>query len=190
MTTQPDNPIALSDHDHSEGPVNALTTLLLYGDYECPHTRAAHIAIQRVQPRLVETLRYVYRHFPLRTIHPHAQHSAEIAEAAAEAGTFWAMHSHLFRHQGALEDADLVRYATEFGVDETRARDALATHAYATRVEADVRSGLALGVHGTPTLFINGVRYTGERDARTLEAALRESAVQTGPARAGAPRRA
>jgi protein-disulfide isomerase len=160
--TQTDNPIAISDHDHSEGPVDAVTTLVVYGDYECPHTREANIAIRRVQPRLAGTLRFVYRHFPLRTIHPHAQHAAEMAETADEAGTFW-----------ALEDADLVRYATALGIDETRAMDALLTHVHAERVEADVRSGLALGVHGTPTLFINGVRYAGTRDAHTLEAALR-----------------
>jgi protein-disulfide isomerase len=175
MTTQTDNPLAfaISDRDHSEGPADAATTLIVYGDYECPNTREAHVAIRRVQPRLVGMLRFVFRHFPLRTIHPHAQHAAEMAEVAGEAGTFWAMHDQLFRHQDALEDADLVRYAMALGADEARASDALLTHVHAERVEADVRSGLALGVHGTPTLFINGVRYAGKRDAHTLEAALR-----------------
>ena len=111
----------------------------------------------------------MYRHFPLRTIHPHAQHSAEIAEAAAEAGVFWEMHSHLFRHQDALEDVDLVRYAAELGMDETQTKDALATHANATRVEADVQSGLAVGVHGTPTLFINGKMQRGGISIEELE---------------------
>lgn len=157
-------------------------TLVFYGDYECPHTRGVHLGLRRVQPRLAGTLRYVFRHFPLRSIHPHAQHAAEVVEAANEAGSFWSMHNHLFQHQDALEDADLVRYAKELGMDEMRVSDALHSHAHAERVEADVQSGLALGVHGTPTLFINGVRYGGERDAHALEAALREASANSTPA--------
>ena len=169
-----DRPIApVSDRDHVDGPADAAVTLVVYGDYECPHTRLAHVAIRRVQPHLAGTLRYVFRHFPLRTIHPHAQHAAELAEVAGAAGVFWRMHDHLFRHQDALEDADLVRYAAGMDIDEASARDALLTHAHAERVEVDVRDALAAGVHGTPTLFIDGVRYRGERDPHAIEAALR-----------------
>jgi Na+:H+ antiporter, NhaA family len=96
-----------------------------------------------------------------------------MAEVSHTAGKFWPMHDELFRHQHALEDTDLVRYATALGIDESQATNALLTHVHAARVEADVQSGLALGVHGTPTLFINGVRYRGARDAHSLEAALR-----------------
>jgi len=174
--------IIVSDRDHADGPADAPATLVVYGDYECPHTRGVQLALRRVQPRLGGTLRYVYRHFPLREIHPHAQHAAEVAEAANEAGSFWVMHGHLFQHQNALEDADLVRYANEVGIAETRVSDALRSHAHAERVEADVQSGLALGVHGTPTLFINGMRYAGERDAHALETALREASAHSSPA--------
>jgi protein-disulfide isomerase len=167
--------LTVSDLDHADGPANAPAMLLVYGDYECPYTRAAHVAIRRVQPRLAGLVRYVYRHFPLRAIHPHAQHAAEMSEVANAAGKFWPMHDHLFRHQGALEDADLVRYATDVGIDAARARDALVSHAHVGRVDADVRSALDLGVRGTPTLFINGVRYTGDRGVPALELALRES---------------
>ena len=164
----------LSELDHIDGPDTAPVTLMVYGDYECPHTRALHLAIRRVQPHLAGAFRYVFRHFPLSTIHPHAEHSAEIAELAHAAGKFWPMHDHLFRNQNALEDADLVRYAGELGVEAPRASDALLSHRYAERVEQDVRTALTVGVHGTPTVFINGVRYPGERDAHTLEAVLRE----------------
>jgi protein-disulfide isomerase len=165
--------VPVSERDHADGPVDAPATLLVYGDYECPHTRAAHIAIRRVQPRLAGAMRYVFRHFPLRSIHPHAQHAAEAAEAAHGAGRFWAMHDHLFRHQDALDDADLAGYAAALGLGDERVSDALRAHAHAERVEEDVRSGLASGVRGTPTLFINGVRHDGERHAGALEAALR-----------------
>src|SRR5690349_4741448 len=108
---------AVSDRDHVDGPANSATTLVVYGDYECPHTRALHLVVRRVQPRLAGVLRYVFRHFPLRPIHPHAQHAAEMAEVAHDAGKFWLMHDELFRNQNALEDVDLVRHATRLGVD-------------------------------------------------------------------------
>lgn len=174
--------LSVSDFDHADGPANAPATLVVYGDYECPHTRAVHLVLRRVHPRLAGTLRFVYRHFPLRSVHPHAQHAAEIAELANAAGDFWSMHNHLFHHQETLDDADLVRYANEFGIDESRASDALRSHPHAERVEVDVRSGLALGVRGTPTLFINGVRYQGERDAHALETALRDASAHSSPA--------
>jgi len=170
------NPISISDRDHVDGPADARATLVVYGDYECPYTRIVHLSVRRVRPRLAEFL-WVYRHFPMRTIHPHAQHAAEMAEAANAAGVFWAMHDHLFRHQNALTDSDVVRYATELSVDERQASEALRTHIHAERVEADVRSGMAIGVRGTPTLFINGVRYRGRHDAHALEAALRTGCV-------------
>jgi protein-disulfide isomerase len=166
--------VPVSERDHADGPADAPATLVVYGDYECPYTRAAHVAIRRVQPRLGGAMRYVYRHFPLRAIHPHAQHAAEAAEAAHGAGQFWAMHDRLFRDQDALTDADLARHGAALGLGDAVA-DALRTHARAERVEEDVRGGLASGVGGTPTLFINGVGYDGERDPEALEAALRRA---------------
>lgn len=165
--------VAVSDRDHVDGPMNAATTLVVYGDYECPYTRQVNVAVRRVQSRGGEPFRFVYRHFPLREIHPHAQHAAEIAEVAHDAGKFWVMHELLFRHQRALEDADLVRYATELGIEAAVAERALRRRAASGRIAEDVRGGLASSVRGTPTLFINGLRYRDKRDTNSLAAVLR-----------------
>src|SRR5688572_30795959 len=103
----------VSEHDHSAGPDNAPVTLVEYGDYECPYCGRAHPILHSLQRKLGDQLRFVFRNFPLREAHPHAQHAAEAAESAGAQGKFWEMHDILFEHQDALEDLDLIRYAEE-----------------------------------------------------------------------------
>jgi len=163
--------VSVHEGDHIRGMQSAPVTLVMYGDYECPYTRQAYRVVQRLLTEDQETsLRFVFRHFPLTRIHPHAQHAAEAAEAAAAQGAFWEMHDTLFTHREALEDADLQRYAQELGLDAQRHARELAAHVYAGRVQQDVRSGLASGVQGTPTLYFNGQLHVGDHDAATLGA--------------------
>src|SRR5215204_4142263 len=102
--------------DHARGGGPRAVALVMYGDYECPYTRAAYRNIQRLERRLSEKLRFVFRHFPLRAIHPHAQAAAEAAEAAHAQRRFWAMHDLMFKRQQALETQDLRSYAGEIGL--------------------------------------------------------------------------
>ena len=144
--------------DHVQGPADAPVTLVEYGDFECPHCGRAHPIIKEIKRRMGDRLRLVYRHFPLTQAHPHAEHAAEIAEAAAEQGKFWEMHDTLFENQDALDDADLVAYAAALDLDEAWAASVLAEEKFADRVRADFMSGVRSGVNGTPTFFINGAR--------------------------------
>jgi len=159
---------AVSDSDHRAGPDDAPVTLVEYGDYECPHCGRAHPIVREVQRRLGKGLRLVFRNFPLAEIHPHAQHAAEAAEAAAEQGKFWEMHDMLFEHQAHLADTDLIGLATTLGLNAMRVKDELAAGTHADRVQADFTSGVRSGVNGTPTFFINGTRYDGSWDLDTL----------------------
>jgi len=148
--------------DHAAGSPDAPVTLVEYGDFECPFCGMAYPEIKDIRQRLGDRLRFVYRHFP-RPEHPHARHAAEAAEAAAAQGEqhFWAMHDALFEHQHALEDAQLVLYASDIGLDTGRFSQDLGQHIYRHRIQEDLESGAHSGVHGTPTLFVNGVRYEG-----------------------------
>ena len=104
--------------DHVRGPDGQ--RLLVYGDYECPYTRAAYRVVQALERRGT-TFRFAFRHFPLTQKHPHALIATIAAEAAAELGVFWPMHDALMKHQDALEPDDLRRYATEeAGLDGER----------------------------------------------------------------------
>src|SRR4051812_4088343 len=105
--------------DHVRGPANA-PLILEYGDYECPYSRQAFRAIERVERELPDGVRFAFRHFPLTEIHPHAMAAACAAEAAALQGRFWAMHELLFHRQEALADEDLRAYANQVGLDSGR----------------------------------------------------------------------
>jgi len=163
--------------DHASGPPNAPVTLVEYGDFECPHCGAAYPILENIRERLGDGLRFVYRHFPLAESHPHAQHAAEIAEAAGDRGRFWEMYRMLFEHQDALDDESLVAYAAAVGLDPDWAADALVSGTFAERVREQFMSGVRSGVNGTPTLFINGVRYDLTVNERVLLATLNQAAL-------------
>jgi protein-disulfide isomerase len=164
--------LPVGPRDHIRGPVDAEVTLVEYGDYECSRCGQAHSVARRVQQRLGDRLRFVFRNFPIREIHPCAQHAAEAAEAAGAQNKFWQMHDRLFERQPALENGFLVEYADKLSLDTTRFLRDMSQHTYADRVREDITSGTQSGVHGTPTFFINGVRHDGLWDVESLVAAL------------------
>jgi protein-disulfide isomerase len=110
---------------------------------------------------------------PITQLHPHAQHAAEAAESAAAQNKFWEMHDHLYEHQQALDDNHLEKYAGELGLDLTRFNRDMSSHAHAQRIREDFLSGVRSGVNGTPTFYINGIRYNGSWDLETLLKTLR-----------------
>jgi protein-disulfide isomerase len=158
--------------DHVRGAAKA-PVILEYGDYECPYSRQAFRAIQRVEQELTGWVRFAFRHFPLTEIHPHALAASAAAEAAARQDRFWEMHELLYHRQKALEDDDLRSYAGEIGLDLDRFDEDRSGREVLARIERDVASGEATGlVRGTPTLFVDGVLYQGGYSAGELVEAL------------------
>ena len=168
--------VPVNDKDHAQGPADAPVTLVEYGDYECPYCGNAYPIIKRIQAEMGPRLRFVFRNFPLNTIHAHAGIAAQAAEAAAAQGKFWEMHDLLYEHQQDLADADMVRYALKLGLEVYRFESDLSGEVFAKRVSDDFRGGVRSGVNGTPTFFINGARYDGPHDYDSLRAALDQAA--------------
>ncbi len=163
---------AISEEDHAQGPADAAITLVQYGDYECPYTRLSRHSVHQLQREFPDSLRFVFRHFPLEEIHPHARAASAAAEAAAQQTDFWTMHAYLFEHQQAFEDADLKRYAVELGLDSDRfARDRTSPEVE-HRIDRDLASGERSGVPGTPTFYVNGIRHDGGYDLESLRSAI------------------
>jgi protein-disulfide isomerase len=158
--------------DHISGSANGSIKLLEYGDYECPFCGDAQPIVKEIQRRLGDDLLFAFRHFPLSNIHPHAEHAAESAEGSGAQGNFWGMHDLLYENQGALEDENLVEYAAELGLDDTRLIREVTSEVYARRIREDFKNGVRGGVNGTPTFFINGERYDGEFSLKHLLNAL------------------
>jgi len=175
MTAQSDGDrlsVPVGPRDHTQGPQAARITLVQYGDYECPYSAEAFGFVQDLQQRFGDQLRYVYRNFPLTHAHPHAEHAAEAAEAAAVQGAFWEMYDYLFAHQRELDDDGLVAAAQTLGLDLERFDGDMWRHTYAERVREDHESGVRGGVIGTPTFFVNGVRQGGPGDFDAALAAI------------------
>jgi protein-disulfide isomerase len=164
-----------SSRDHIQGPTSAPVTLIEYGDYECPYCGQAYQIIEDVQKHLGNKLRFVFRNFPLTEAHPHAQHAAEAAEGAAAQNKFWEMHDYLYEHQQALDDQHLEKYADKLQLDLTKFNNDISNHAYAGRIREDFLSGIHSGVNGTPTFYINEIRYNDSWDLETLLERLRSA---------------
>jgi Na+/H+ antiporter NhaA len=160
------------ERDHIRGPADAPVTLVEYGDFQCPYCGQAERIIRELLADFGD-LRYVWRHLPLQDVHPNAQLASEAAEAAAEQGRFWDMYDQLLAHQDQLRVRDLLRHATELGLDVERVRSFLRKRRGAGRIAEDVESADLSGVSGTPTFFINGRRHYGAYDVATLSAAVR-----------------
>lgn len=167
--------VPVGERDHVQGPATASVTLVEYGDYECPYGREAVAIVEELQRVLPDELRFVFRHFPLENLHPHARRAAEAAEAAASQGKFFEMHAALFEHQTALGEEDLVRYAAELDLDLARFGADLDAGTHASRVREDFRGGVRSGVRGTPTFYLDDARYAGVVGVRQLTAKIRES---------------
>jgi protein-disulfide isomerase len=164
----------VAESDHIRGSLTAPISLVEYADFECPYCRAAVPIVEGLLEALGYKLSVTFRHFPMREVHPHSQHAAEVAEAAASQGRFWEMHDKLFVNQNALDDGSLLKYAADLGVDAERIGEELANHVHSRRVADDRLGGLASGVNGTPTFYIDGERYDGSVGLRQMLAAIRE----------------
>jgi len=171
------------DSDHVRGSVRAGVTIVEYGDFECPFCGRAEKSLASVLSRLPADVRYVWRHLPLGDVHPAAWRAALASEAAAAQGAFWEMHDALLERREALEQLDLVALATSIGLDSDRFVSDFESPRTVHKVVTDVETARLSGVAGTPTLFINGVRYDGDyRPAPLLQAV--QSVITSGTARA------
>jgi protein-disulfide isomerase len=152
------NPLLTPDQatEHILGPGAATVTVVEFGDFECPACRQAHPAVQFLLSHFGKRVRFAFRHFPLREVHPHAELAAEAAEAAGAQGKFWPFFDLLFNHQNHLDDGHLRAYAAQLGLDMPRFENELRDSVYRQRVQAQIELGHRLNVRATPTFYVNG----------------------------------
>jgi uncharacterized OsmC-like protein len=170
-TTEPgyfgDHPTLLVDpvstRDHVRGPSSAAVTIVEYGDYPCPQSRAAHGVTKDLLARSAD-VRLVFRANPRSHFFPHAEKAAEAAEAAAGQGKYWEMHDLLFESEGSLDRRHLVQLAQAVGLDVPRFERELDSGAHAKAVHEQEISGWHGHVLSTPTFFVNGVRFDDSLD--------------------------
>jgi formate-nitrite transporter family protein len=170
----------ITGDDHVRGPANAPVTVLEYGDYECPYCRGAARDVRRMLDLYHESIRFVFRNFPIPQLHPHAEQAAEAAEAAAAQGRYWEMYELLLRPSSRLDLDSLLSYAGELGLDPDRFGTEVTGGAYAARIERDVREGVRNGVNATPKFYVDGQRIDGKFPLEGLEDTIRASVQAAG----------
>ncbi|HEX7810971.1 MAG TPA: DsbA family protein [Burkholderiales bacterium] len=164
--------------DHMLVPADARVTVVEYGDFECPICKQAAPAVKLALSRFAGRMRFVFRHFPLEEVHPHALLAAEAAEAAGGQGKFWQMHDLLFENQSHLKPNHLRSYVERLELDLLRYDADMDDELYRQRVREHIEGGSRSGVRATPTFFINGkihdVSYGMQHLMEGIEAALKK----------------
>ena len=153
--------IKVSSSDRVQGSLSASIVLVEYADYQCPYCRKANRIVKQIQEKLGNKLAYIFRNYPLQDLHPNALHAAIAAETANIQGKFWEMHDMIFENQRSLEDASLLNYAKEIGLDVKQFEKDFGSQPTVEKVKEDIQSGNKAGVEGTPTFFVNGVFFEG-----------------------------
>jgi protein-disulfide isomerase len=152
----------VSEIDHTQGNPAASLELVEYGDYQCPYCGQAYPIVKYIQKELGESIKFVFRNFPLKKIHPHAMMAALASEAASRQGRFWEMHDILFENQFKLNNNSIFFYAERLGLDVADFKEDLKLHELERKVAMDFEGGLRSGVNATPTFFVNGNKYEGD----------------------------
>ena len=169
----------VTEKDHIQGNLNAPIELVEYGDYQCPHCGRAYPIIKNIQEKLGSKLKFVFRNFPLTEIHPDAFNAALATEAAALQKKFWEMHDIIFENQISLETESILKYEKRAGLNMAQFTKDIQKDELVAKVENDLESGIRSGVNGTPSFFVNGIKYDGDWEAAEFIKHLQGLLVRT-----------
>ncbi len=142
--------------DPSVGPKTAPVTIVAFEDFQCPFCFQAQPFLKKLLATHAGDIRFIYKDFPLSSIHPNAQSAAEAAQCAYQQGKFWEFHDELFANQDRFAEAFYRATAQKLGLNLTAFNECLATGKTKQAISQDVELGRTLGVVGTPTFFVNG----------------------------------
>ena len=165
----------------TKGPTTARVTIVEFSDFECPYCGGLYPTLKQVEKNYPDTVRIVYRQFPLTNIHPHAQKAAEASLCANEQKKFWEFHDSMFSNQSELSVADLKQRAVDMKLDTQAFNQCLDSGRHAAAIQADIQEGARNGVTGTPALFINGRLLTGNQPYAEIKDVI-EDELQRNPA--------
>jgi protein-disulfide isomerase len=164
------------------GPENAKVTIVEFTDFQCPFCERFYSdTYTLIRRNYKDQVRFVFKHYPISSLHPDAMNAHLASECAREQGKFWEYHDIMFENQINLSRASLITYATTVGVQNAdQFATCLDTQKYQSVVDSDLQAGSGYGVGGTPTFFINGTFVEGAQPYRVFEAAINQALAQAG----------
>jgi protein-disulfide isomerase len=172
--------VAAAANSPVRGVTKAPVELVEFSDFQCPFCLRARPTVQKVLDTYGNSVRFVYRFYPLPN-HPNARPAAEAAACADDQGKFWPYFDRLFAQPGNLADADLKKAGADVGLDVPKFTQCVDSHASSARIEADLRAGQDAGVVGTPTFFINGRELTGAQPFEEFKRLIDDELQAQGP---------
>ncbi len=179
--------------DHVFGKVDSKVVLVEYGDFQCPSCGGAYPQLKTLKSEYKDRIAFVFRHFPLTTIHPNAFAASSAAEAASKQGKFWEMHDKLYETQSTWENISpekrgdvFISFAQELGLNVDTFKNDLSSESVSAKINYDRALGGKAGVNATPTLFLNGkklsndivgqvVQGNGDKLKNEIETALKDT---------------
>jgi protein-disulfide isomerase len=163
----------------SRGPADAPVTIVEFSDFHCPFCRSAQPTLNALAAKYPGKLRFVYRHFPLDSLHPQARRASEASWCAAEQRRFWEFHDRIYANGPDASEETIKRLAGEAGLDTAALTSCLASGRASEAVEKDVEEGTRHGVTGTPGFFVNGRSLSGNQPLETFVKVIDEELAGT-----------
>lgn len=169
----------LNGATHTFGPDQAKVTVVEFGDFQCPSCKVAEPMVQQLKKDYADSVKFVFRQFPLDSIHPNAHLAAQASEAAGDQGKFWEFHDVLYEKQEEWADiADKQKllekfgeYAAQLQIDKASFLEKIESQEVADRVKNDIDLGTNLQVNSTPTFYVNGTQTTAPQLISAVESA-------------------
>jgi protein-disulfide isomerase len=169
------------DDDPAQGPEDAAVTVIEFSDFQCPYcARFYSETLTQIIENYGDRIRFVYRDFPLTSLHANALKAAEASECADDQGKYWEYHDLLFQNQAALDVDSLKSYATSLGLDTAAFNECLDSDTHKDEVRKDLEDGVAAGVQGTPAFFINGQLVSGAQPYANFQSAIETALADAG----------
>lgn len=171
--------------DHVYGKTDSKVVLVEYGDFQCPGCASAYEPVKTITEKYKDKIAFVFRNFPLSSIHPNARAAAAAAESAGLQGKYWEMHDKLYANQSAWKDLDADKRAAyfedtakELGLNVDTFKEGLGKDTVIEKINFDLALGKAAGVSSTPSFYLNGEKldpYTDQQfDEAKVEKAIKE----------------
>ena len=155
------------EQGHILGVADAPVTVVEFADFQCPYCASAELIVKQILLQYPDKIRFIYRHFPLTTIHPYAMQASNASECANNQNKFWGMHDLLYNNQNKFEvegfssKGFFLNIATEAGLDTVEFENCTRNYSFNDYITQDISDGLRYGVNGTPTFFVNREKVIG-----------------------------